>query len=106
MGQPNVSTSTEGMLAAGNSFVDQAGAFGTIRTQVGAEVAGLGATWTGQASTNFQNAMDSWFSSFGVIIDQLAHMAEVMGVSSNQYSIAEAEAAHQAGGLSGGLPNF
>ncbi|SDT10222.1 WXG100 family type VII secretion target [Actinoplanes derwentensis] len=101
-----VSTSTEGMQAAGQEFVDAYGDFSLKLSNVNSDVYALSSSWTGQASTNFQNAMNNWSTAFSGIISQLGHMADVMGVSRAQYTAAEAQSVDDAGGFDKGLPHF
>ncbi|XVV16084.1 WXG100 family type VII secretion target [Actinoplanes sp. CA-131856] len=64
----------------------------------------LQTTWTGDASKNFNSAMDSWEQSFKNVIQELIHMLEAMGVSSKSYQDAEDAAAAAAQNFSTALP--
>lgn len=101
-----VTTSQEGMSASGQEFANHVGTFSTYRSNVSNSVDMLLGTWHGQASANFANAMQSWDQTFGNIINDLNHMAEVMGIANRAYTSAEEDAIAQAGNFGNGLPNF
>jgi WXG100 family type VII secretion target len=69
--------------------------------RVNSEMASLQASWTGDASVKFGQAMNDWEQQFGVVIKELNHMIEVMGGGRANEVTAVDSASAWAGGLTG-----
>lgn len=106
MAMPTVSTSEEGMRLAAQEFSDKATIFTGELRSVNGQMAVLQASWTGQASAGFNQAMDSWEGSFQNVINELINMLEVMGVTTAGYTQAEDDASGVASSFAQALPNF
>ncbi|BCY07231.1 WXG100 family type VII secretion target [Actinoplanes sp. L3-i22] len=106
MAQSQVTTTQAGMQSAGQEFVNKSGDFNGSLKSIDTEIGTLATHWTGTASTNFQNAMASWRSSFAAVISELDHMAEVMGATRVGYGAAEDNATARVGQFGDGLPHF
>jgi WXG100 family type VII secretion target len=96
MADQAVSTTLEGMQSVGQEFVSTAQGFTGYLRSVNTEIAALQSTWTGQAALNFGQAMDTWETAFQSIINDLLHMADVMGVNTQAYHGQETDAANAA----------
>lgn len=101
-----VQTTQAGMQQAGQIFAATAENFNSELQRVNTMMATLQTSWTGDASRNFNTAMDSWEASFRVIINKLIHMMDMMGVNTKEYVAAETEAADIAGSFASTLPGF
>ncbi|MGA5300895.1 WXG100 family type VII secretion target [Nucisporomicrobium flavum] len=106
MANPVVQTSEQGMQAAGQEFSDRATQFTNTLQTINSQMAALQATWTGDASKGFNNAMDSWERSFQKVINELLTMLEVMGVTTKGYRDAEDKAANAAHSFASALPGI
>ncbi|WP_305785767.1 WXG100 family type VII secretion target [Symbioplanes lichenis] len=106
MTMPQVQTSEEGMQRAGQEFSDKATEFTGQLQAVNSQMATLQASWTGQASAGFNQAMDSWEASFQTVINELINMLEVMGVTTKGYTAAEDDAASTAASFGSALPGI
>ena len=104
MTMPGVQTVQSGMQAAANEFGNRATEFNGYLRTVNTDMATLQASWTGQASTAFDQAMDNWESSFQSIINQLLHIMDVMGANTSSYRSAEDDASNIAQSFSSALP--
>lgn len=104
MTMPVVQTTEEGMRSAAQQFSDRATEFTGHLQSVNSEMATLQGTWTGAASSNFSNAMNSWEGAFQGVIQELIKMLDVMGVTTRGYSEAEDSAASTAGSFGSALP--
>ncbi|ALG12018.1 hypothetical protein AOZ06_38710 [Kibdelosporangium phytohabitans] len=92
------------MQQAAQIFGDRATEFTQDLGRVNSMMASLQTSWTGQASTNFNSAMDNWEKSFQVIINKLINMMDVMGVNTKDYVAAEDHAADSAKSFASTLP--
>ncbi|MEU6128262.1 WXG100 family type VII secretion target [Saccharopolyspora sp. NPDC047091] len=99
-----VQTSTPGMQSAGQKFSDTASDFTRDMHAVNTMMATLQSSWHGDASRNFNQAMDNWEKSFNIVINKLIGMMEVMGINSKDYVTAEDDATSKAGSFSSVLP--
>ncbi|WP_306215252.1 WXG100 family type VII secretion target [Actinoplanes sp. RD1] len=106
MTMPNVQTTEEGMRTAAQEFSNKAQDFTGQLQAVNTQMGTLQASWTGQASAGFNQAMDSWEASFKKVIDELINMLEVMGVTTKGYTQAEDDAANTAQNFATALPGF
>lgn len=101
---PQVQTSQPGMQQAAQIFGDRASEFTQELQRVNTMMATLQSTWTGDASRNFNQAIDNWERSFQVIITKLINMMDVMGVNTKDYVASEENAANTAQSFSAALP--
>ncbi len=101
---PIVSTTEPGMQRAAQEFSDKATVFTGSLQSVNSQMASLQATWTGQASMGFNQAMDSWEASFQRVINELITMLDVMGVTTKGYIAAEDTASSAAASFGAALP--
>ncbi|MFD9895272.1 WXG100 family type VII secretion target [Amycolatopsis sp. NPDC059027] len=92
------------MQHAAQVFGDKASEFTQELQRVNSLMASLQASWRGQASTQFNQAMDNWERSFQVIINKLISMMDVMGVNTKQFVAAEDEAVSAAQSFGTALP--
>ncbi|MGP4014998.1 WXG100 family type VII secretion target [Saccharopolyspora sp. 5N708] len=104
MAQPVVQTSQPGMQQAGQIFSDRAADFTTESQRINDMMASLRSTWTGNASNNFNQAMDAWSASFQVIIEKLNNMRELMGINAKDYVAAEDDSSTAAQSFATALP--
>jgi WXG100 family type VII secretion target len=103
---PAVSTTEPGMQRAAQEFSDKATLFTGDLRAVNGQMAILLASWTGDASRSFNQAMDNWENSFQQVINELLKMLEVMGVTTKGYQTAESDAASVAQSFGAALPGF
>ncbi|MEV5543057.1 WXG100 family type VII secretion target [Saccharopolyspora shandongensis] len=103
-GIPNIQTVQPGMQHAAQVFGDKANEFTEELKRVNSLMASLQASWRGQASGQFNQAMDNWERSFQTIINKLINMMDVMGVNTKQYASAEDEAVNTAQSFGSALP--
>ncbi|ONI83119.1 WXG100 family type VII secretion target [Actinosynnema sp. ALI-1.44] len=103
-GFPKVQTTQPGMQQAAQIFSDRATEFTQDLNRVNSMMSTLQTSWTGQASTSFNAAMDNWEKSFQAIINKLINMMEVMGVNTKDYVSAEGHAADSAKSFASTLP--
>lgn len=106
MTMPQVRTTEEGMQSAAQEFSDKAQTFTGALQNVNGQMGILQASWTGQASQGFNNAMDSWERSFQNVINELINMLDVMGVTTKGYVAAEDDAANTAQSFGAALPGI
>ncbi|WP_348651134.1 WXG100 family type VII secretion target [Micromonospora sp. WMMD882] len=104
MTMPTVQTSEPGMQAAATEFAAKAQEFTGHLRSVNTQMATLQASWRGDASNSFNQAMDNWERSFQVVINQLLHMMDVMGATTSGYRAAEDQAAQSAQSFMSALP--
>lgn len=104
---PNgVSIDTAGMTrAVGKLESTSTEATGHLRS-VNGQMAALQASWTGEASQRFGQAMNDWEGDFLIVIHKLDHMIEVMTGNASSYDQAADEATAIAGNWSGGLSDL
>lgn len=104
MTMPRVETTEAGMQSAANEFASKAHEFTGYLRGVNTDMQTLQASWTGDASMKFNQAMDNWESAFQSVINQLLHMMDVMGVTTKGYRSAEDDAAQTAQSFAAALP--
>jgi WXG100 family type VII secretion target len=91
---PHVSVDTIGMARAAQLFQDASSqAIGQLNS-INTEMAALQATWRGDASLRFSEAMNSWEEEFQVIIRKLNGMVEAMGGNAQDYNTQSEQAAN------------
>lgn len=98
-----VSVGTEGLTGAATLFESASSESTGHLKSINEQMAVLQASWTGDASTRFSQAMNEWENNFRTVITQLDHMIEVMGGNAKAYDQAAADAASIAGGWATGL---
>ncbi|MEC3975223.1 WXG100 family type VII secretion target [Amycolatopsis sp. H20-H5] len=100
-----VSVTTPGMQQAAVLFENASSESSGHMKSINENQAQLMATWRGDASVKFGQAMNDWENQFSVIVKELNHMIETMGVNAKAYAeneqTAEGIAGQWAGGLSG-----
>jgi WXG100 family type VII secretion target len=101
-----VQTTEEGMQAAAQEFANSASDFTTKLQSVNTEMAALQASWDGQASNNFNAAMDSWEAAFQRVINELLGLLDAMGVNTKEYRAAEDTASESAASFGSALPGI
>ncbi|BCJ67307.1 WXG100 family type VII secretion target [Polymorphospora rubra] len=106
MTMPVVQTTDPGMQAAATEFAAKTQEFTGHLRSVNSEMATLQASWRGDASNSFNQAMDNWERSFQNIINQLINMMDVMGVTTTGYRAAEDEASQTARNFGAALPGI
>lgn len=106
MASTNISITEEGLRAVIQEFAAKAEEFTAANQNVSGQVDVLVASWTGQAATGFQNAMDAWGQSFGEVIRALREMQAQMEGTLGGYSVGEEQAASYTSTLTSGLPGF
>lgn len=94
------------MQFAIQQFEDKATEFTGLLKNVNTDMAQLQASWTGQASGGFNQAMDNWENAFKNVIDQLINMLGVMGVTTKGYAQAEDTAYQTAQSFGQALPGI
>ncbi|MET0491505.1 MAG: WXG100 family type VII secretion target [Actinoplanes sp.] len=105
MSQPLVGTTQEGMQNALKEFEGKSTQFSGTLQSVNTQMAALQASWDGNASSNFNGAMDSWEGGFRRVIDALNSMIESLGGNKQMYSAQEDDAASIASSFASALPN-
>ncbi|GAA2564455.1 hypothetical protein GCM10010435_41040 [Winogradskya consettensis] len=103
MAANSVSTTTPGMHAAATKLDGTVESYINQLRTVNQEMAALQTSWTGDASTRFNTAMDSWEAGFQRVINALIGLSESMGVNVKLYTQQEEEASQIAGDFGGGL---
>jgi len=103
---PRVQTTDEGMQRAAQEFSDRATEFTGHLQSVNSQMAVLQASWTGNASRSFNQAMDNWEASFQKVINELINMLDIMGVTTKGYNQAEDDAAGSAQSFASALPGI
>ncbi|BCJ52706.1 hypothetical protein Asp14428_41810 [Actinoplanes sp. NBRC 14428] len=106
MTMPVVQTTEPGMQSAAQEFSNKTTEFTGHLRNVNTEMATLQGTWTGTASMQFNQAMDSWEQSFQKVINELITMMHVMGVTTKGYAAAEDSAASSAKSFASALPGI
>lgn len=103
MAGSNVSVDTAGMARAASLFEGASSQAITQLNSINSEMAALQATWTGQASVRFSQAMNDWEGNFLVIVRRLNDMISAMGGNAQDYARQADEAASIADSWSTGL---
>ena len=98
-----VSVGTEGLAGAAQLFEGASSESTGHLKSINDQMAVLQASWTGDASTRFSQAMNDWENNFRTVITQLDHMIEVMGGNAKAYDKAADDAASIAGDWASGL---
>ncbi|WP_308102548.1 WXG100 family type VII secretion target [Micromonospora sp. NBRC 110038] len=106
MTMPVVQTNEPGMQQAAQEFASRAEEFTTHLRNVNDQMGMLQASWTGEASAQFNSAMDAWENAFQKVINELLTIMEAMGVNTRSYSAAEDEASSTAASFAQALPGF
>jgi WXG100 family type VII secretion target len=104
MTMPVVQTNEPGMQQAAQEFANRSSEFSGHLQSVNTEMATLQASWTGDASRQFNNAMDAWEAAFQKVINELNTMMQTMGVNTQYYTEAEDTAASTAASFGSALP--
>ncbi|MEU5309371.1 WXG100 family type VII secretion target [Streptomyces sp. NPDC021562] len=83
----NTSTSvdTSGMRAAQGSFQTALDEANSTYTQMQSQIEALRSSWTGDASTTFQTAMDTWLTDFSTVRQQLELMLQKLQANTGSY---------------------
>ncbi|MEU2424745.1 MULTISPECIES: WXG100 family type VII secretion target [Streptomyces] len=83
----NTSTSvdTSGMRTAQGSFQTALDEVNNTYTQMQSQIEALRSSWTGDASSTFQSAMDTWLTDFGTVKQQLELMLQKLQANTGSY---------------------
>ncbi|MFJ9721790.1 WXG100 family type VII secretion target [Streptomyces sp. NPDC101209] len=84
-GNTNTSVDTSGMRIAQGSFQTALDEVNNTYTQMQSQIEALRASWTGDASTTFQTAMDTWLTDFGTVKQQLELMLQKLQANTGSY---------------------
>ncbi|MFV2009106.1 MULTISPECIES: WXG100 family type VII secretion target [unclassified Micromonospora] len=106
MTMPVVQTTDPGMQAAATEFAAKTQEFTGHLRSVNTQMTTLQASWRGDASNSFNQAMDNWERSFQTVINELMHMMDVMGVTTAGYRAAEDDASQAARDFGAALPGI
>lgn len=98
-----VSVATPGMLRAAENFTAAISDSRRTHGMMQAEMATLGAAWTGEASAKFNQSLNRWCSEYQNIITQLKTLLHSVEASAQSYSKGEHAAIDMAGGAMRGL---
>lgn len=99
-----VQNDEEGMRSAAVEFSNKSGEFtGDLQT-VRADIESLMASWTGETSIKFTQAMQQWQTSFQKVIQALNHMQEVLTANITANVATEDQSTTTATGLAGIIP--
>lgn len=104
---PNsVSVDTAGMVRATSKLESTSTEATTHLRTVNGQMAALQATWTGEASLRFSQAMNDWEADFLTVIQKLDHMVEVMTGNATSYDQTADDAVATAVSWASGLTDF
>ncbi|WP_217553126.1 WXG100 family type VII secretion target [Streptomyces sp. GbtcB6] len=81
----NTSVDTSGMRTAQGSFQTALDEVNGTYTQMQSQIEALRSSWTGDASTTFQSAMDTWLTDFGTVKQQLELMLQKLQANTGSY---------------------
>lgn len=79
------SVSTEGMLSAQGSFQTALDDVNSTYAQMQSQIDTLRSSWSGDAASTFQGAMDTWLSDFGTVKQQLDLMLQKLQANTGSY---------------------
>ncbi|MFD8542566.1 WXG100 family type VII secretion target [Streptomyces sp. NPDC059649] len=103
----------QGMTAAQHTFQTTLDEATSSYAQMDGQIEGLRASWSGQASTIYQGAMQAWLSDFTQVNQALRTMLEKLGQNTNIYADTHENTQQQAnqvaqamGSGAVGLPGF
>ncbi|MGH3431424.1 MAG: WXG100 family type VII secretion target [Thermocrispum sp.] len=102
----NAAVDSDGMRRAGGLFEAASSQATSQKQSVNGEMAALAATWQGDASARYSQAMSEWEANFQIIINKLNEMVEVMGGNAQAYDTTSADNEAIAGGWNTGLAGF
>lgn len=104
------SVNLAGMKSAQSSFQTALDEANSSYTQMASQIEALRASWTGDASSTFQSAMDSWLQDFSAVRSQLGLMLEKLQANTGSYANTHETTVTAAGTLQSGmsqrLPGF
>lgn len=110
MATTDTSVSLAGMKSAQGDFQNALDEVNGSYTQMASQIDTLRGSWTGDASSTFQSAMDTWLQDFSTVRSQLSLMLEKLQANTGGYTNthqATTDAAAQVKQSMGqGLPGF
>ncbi|MFD9596449.1 WXG100 family type VII secretion target [Kitasatospora sp. NPDC004745] len=110
MANQTTSVSIEGMLAAQSNFQTALDEANRTYTQMAGQIETLQSSWTGDASTTYLGAMNTWLQDFGTVRTQLGLMLEKLQANTGSYGTTHQATTDMASQLSKGmatpLPGF
>ncbi|MEV7325856.1 WXG100 family type VII secretion target [Streptomyces sp. NPDC093970] len=109
MAGPSTSVSLEGMKAAQGDFQNALDEANSSYSSMAGQIDALRASWTGDASSTFQSAMDTWLQDFATVRSQLSLMFEKLQANTGGYADTHqttTDAAAQVRQGMAGLPGF
>lgn len=108
-----ISVDVQAMVQAGSEMEDTHGNIYSQVTGLQSEIDGLMASWTGQAASQFSNAMQNFYDDCNTVLTSLQDLAQAVASSAQNYESAHQMTTDDAGSLmnriSGtavGLPGF
>lgn len=99
-----VQTYSAGMQQAAQSFDSTASEFTRDLQNINSTISTLRSTWTGEASMQFNQAMDRWGTAFNTVIRSLNTLSTNMVGNQKGYVSAESDATSFAGNAVPPLP--
>lgn len=108
MTTPHTAVDIEGMKLAQPNFQNAVDQINTAYTAMESQQEELAASWTGETSTAFGQALAQWLSDFGVVRTQLQRILELLSTNTGIYANVNEEATNEAmkTGKFQGLPGF
>ncbi|MFJ6837877.1 WXG100 family type VII secretion target [Streptomyces sp. NPDC091209] len=110
MATTDTSVSLAGMKSAQGDFQNALDEVNSSYTQMTSQIDTLRASWTGDASSTFQGAMDTWLQDFATVRSQLSLMFEKLqantGGYTNTHQATTDAAAQVKQGMAQSLPGF
>ncbi|MFD0276377.1 WXG100 family type VII secretion target [Kitasatospora sp. NPDC127111] len=105
MANQTTSVNIEGMLGAQGSFQTAVDEVNRSYTQMAGQIDTLRSSWTGDASTTFLSAMNTWLQDFGTVREQLGLMLEKLQANTGGYGTVHQATADVAAQFSKGMAN-
>lgn len=82
----DVSVDTEGMMRASQRFQDALDGVNTVLRDMDEQRQTLMANWSGETSSAFGNALDTWLDQFTDVQKQLVNVMAALGKTTNVYA--------------------
>ncbi|MEY8039312.1 WXG100 family type VII secretion target [Saccharopolyspora cebuensis] len=103
-GQQPVQTASAGMQQAAQRFDSTAAEFSRDLQNINSTISTLRSTWTGDASMQFNRAMDRWGAAFSTIITSLNTLSTNMVGNQRNYVSTEGDATGVANSAGNAIP--
>ncbi|MEW2168012.1 WXG100 family type VII secretion target [Streptomyces sp. NPDC007084] len=85
-GNTEASVNIAGMKSAQGSFQSALDEANSSYTQMQSQIDALRASWTGEAASTYQGAMDTWLRDFATVRAQLGLMLEKLQANTGTYT--------------------